>query len=167
MKKTQRTTLILSVIYLILLTWIILLKTQFSFADLGHFRSINLIPFGASVVTNGAINPDEIFNNLIVFIPVGLYLSMLKPEWSFVQKVLPILGLSLFYEVVQYLFAIGASDITDLIANTAGGVVGLLLFSLFQKCLKEKTGKILNLLAVIATILLLGFFLLILVANGF
>ena len=35
MKKTQRTTLILSVIYLILLTWIILLKTQFSFADLG------------------------------------------------------------------------------------------------------------------------------------
>lgn len=119
------------------------------------------------MVTNGAINPDEIFNNLIVFIPVGLYLSMLKPEWSFVQKVLPILGLSLFYEVVQYLFAIGASDITDLIANTAGGVVGLLLFSLFQKCLKEKTGKILNLLAVIATILLLGFFLLILVANGF
>lgn len=167
MKKTQRTTLILSVIYLILLTWIILLKTQFSFADLGHFRSINLIPFGASVVTNGTINPDEIFNNLIVSIPVGLYLGMLKPDWSFPQKVLPVFGLSLFYEVVQYLFAIGASDITDLITNTAGGVVGLLLFALFQKCLKEKTGKVLNLLASIATLLLLGFFFLILVANGF
>ncbi len=105
MKKTQRTTLILSVIYLILLTWIILLKKpNFLLPTWGTSVPSTSFPSGASVVTNGAINPDEIFNNLIVFIPVGLYLSMLKPEWSFVQKVLPILGLSLFYEVVQYLF---------------------------------------------------------------
>ena len=46
MKKEQKITFVLLVIYLIILTWIILLKTQFSFSALGHYRSVNLIPFG-------------------------------------------------------------------------------------------------------------------------
>ena len=166
MKRGQTLTLILSLVYLVLLTWIILFKTQFSLAALGEYRSVNLIPFGASVITNGTIDLGELRDNLIVFIPVGLYLSMLRPAWSFGKKVLPILGLSLLYEVLQFLFAIGASDITDVIANTAGGVVGLLIFLLFQKLLKEKTVNVLNILAIIATVLLLGFFILILAING-
>lgn len=165
MKREQKVTLGLLVLYLVLLTWIILFKTQFSLSALGPYRSVNLIPFGASVLTNGTINLGEIRDNFIVFLPVGLYLGMLRPAWSFGKKVLPILGLSLLYEVLQYLLAIGASDITDVIANTAGGVAGLLLFLSLQKCLKEKTIKILNILAIVATILLLGFFALVLMMN--
>lgn len=166
MKREQKLTLVLSVIYLILLTWIILFKTQFSFSALGHYRSINLIPFGASVITNGTVDLDEILNNLIVFIPVGLYLGMLQPAWSFGRQVLPILGLSLCYEAAQYLFAIGASDITDVITNTSGGIVGLLLLMVFRKFLQEKTGRVLSRLALAATILLIGFFVLVLAVNG-
>ena len=33
--------------------------------------------------------------------------------------------MSLIYEVLQYIFAIGRSDITDVIMNTAGGIVVL------------------------------------------
>ena len=167
MKRERRITLVLFVIYLILLTWIILFKTQFSLSALGHYRSVNLIPFGASVITNGTIDLDEIVNNLIVFIPVGLYLGMLRPNWSFGKKVLPILGLSLLYELAQFLLAIGASDITDVITNTTGGIIGVLIYLLLCKLLKDKTLRVLTLLAAVATALLLGFFLLILAANGF
>ncbi len=167
MKKTRAITWILFLIYLILLTWIILLKTQFSFSALGHYRSLNLIPFHASVITNGSVSLDEILNNLLVFIPVGLYLGMLKPHWPFWKKALPILALSFFYEAAQFLFAIGASDITDLITNTAGGILGILLFLLFHRLLKEKTDRVLTILALLATVLLVGFFLIILAVNNF
>lgn len=37
-------------------------------------------------------------------------------------------GFSLFLETLQYLLAMGASDITDVINNTLGAVIGVLLW---------------------------------------
>lgn len=165
MKKEQKITFVLLVIYLIILTWIILLKTQFSFSALGHYRSVNLIPFAGSVVINGKVDLDEILNNFIVFIPVGLYLGMLMPKSSPLRKIAPIFGLSLLYEVIQFIFAIGASDITDLIMNTLGGAAGIFLVFLFTKLLKEKTVKILNIAAVICTLAITGFMALLIGVN--
>ena len=165
MKKEQKITFVLLVIYLIILTWIILLKTQFSFSALGHYRSVNLIPFAGSVVINGKVDLDEILNNFIVFIPVGLYLGMLMPKSSPLRKIAPIFGLSLLYEVIQFIFAIGTSDITDLIMNTLGGAAGIFLVFLFTKLLKEKTVKILNIAAVICTLAITGFMALLIGVN--
>ena len=50
---------------------------------------------------------------------------MLKPAWSFGRKLLAVVALSVTYEVLQYVLAIGASDITDVITNTLGGAAGL------------------------------------------
>ena len=165
MKKEQKITLVLLIIYLTILTWIILLKTQFSFSALGHYRSVNLIPFAGSVVINGKMDMDEIMNNFIVFIPVGLYLGMLMPKVSAIKKIAPILGLSLLYEVIQFIFAIGASDITDLIMNTLGGTAGIFLVFLITKLLKEKTVKILNIAAIICTIAITAFMALLIGVN--
>ena len=165
MKKEQKITFVLLVIYLIILTWIILLKTQFSFSALGHYRSVNLIPFTGSVVINGKVDLDEILNNFIVFIPVGLYLGMMMPKSSPLRKIAPIFGLSLLYEVIQFIYAIGASDITDLIMNTLGGAAGIFLVFLITKLLKEKTVKILNIAAVICTLAITGFMALLIGVN--
>ena len=165
MRKEQKITLVLLVIYLIILTWIILLKTQFSFSTLGHYRSVNLIPFAGSVVINGKVDLDEILNNFIVFIPVGLYLGMLMPKSSPLRKIAPIFGLSLLYEVIQFIFAIGASDITDLIMNTMGGAAGIFLVFLITKLLKEKTVKILNIAAIICTAAITAFIALLIGVN--
>lgn len=165
MRKEQKITLVLLVIYLIILTWIILLKTQFSFSTLGHYRSVNLIPFAGSVVINGKVDLDEILNNFIVFIPVGLYLGMLMPKSSPLRKIAPIFGLSLLYEVIQFIFAIGASDITDLIMNTLGGAAGIFLVFLITKLLKEKTVKILNIAAIICTAAITAFIALLIGGN--
>lgn len=166
MKKEQKFTFTLFILYLLLLTWIILFKMQFKLTDLPHIRSINLIPFSESVITNGKIDFDEILNNLIVFIPIGIYIGMLKPDWPFARKALIPLGLSLFYEVLQFIFGIGASDITDLLMNTLGGVTGLLILIPFTKLLGSRTCKVLNILAAVCTTLIIGFILLIILLNN-
>ena len=74
MKNEKKITVALLIVYLLILSWIILFKLQFSFSVLDHIRQINLIPFGGSVIANGKIDFDEIINNAIVFIPVGAYL---------------------------------------------------------------------------------------------
>ncbi len=124
-----------------------------------------MIPFAGSVVINGKVDLDEILNNFIVFIPVGLYLGMLMPKSSPLRKIAPIFGLSLLYEVIQFIFAIGTSDITDLIMNTLGGAAGIFLVFLITKLLKEKTVKILNIAAVICTLAITGFMALLIGVN--
>lgn len=165
MKKEQRMILGLFLFYLILLTWIILFKMQLSLSAFSHSRSVNLIPYGACVFTNGKLDFDEIFSNIIAFLPIGVYVSMLKPEWDFPKKLLPAFGISLFYEVMQFVFAIGASDITDLINNTLGGLIGILVFAFLQKVFGEKTCKILFVLAVLCTVLLVLLICVLLAAN--
>lgn len=156
MKKEQRMTQILLLCYLILLTWIILFKLQLPTDGWIEYRSVNLIPFGASVVIDGAIDFREIFNNVWIFLPFGLYLGMLKPAWSFGRKLLAVVALSVTYEVLQYVLAIGASDITDVITNTLGGAAGLLLFMWLFRLGKDKTHVVLNRVALVGTILIFG-----------
>ncbi|MBO3398582.1 VanZ family protein, partial [Clostridium perfringens] len=111
MKKERKITIALLVIYLLILSWIILFKLQFSFSTLDHIRQINLIPFSDSVIANGRIDFDEIINNVIVFIPVGVYFSLLFRNKSFLKVIGSVLSISLAYETIQFIFAIGASDI--------------------------------------------------------
>lgn len=142
----------LFIVYFLVLIWIILFKMQFSFYTLPHFRGLNLIPFAGSAIKNNQLDYSEIILNMVVFIPFGLYLSMIKLNWSFWKKIFSIAGVSLLFELLQFLFAIGGTDITDLISNTLGGAAGIGIYIVFSKILKEKTNKILNILALIGTI---------------
>ena len=166
MKKSKLLKILL-IIYIILLTWIIVFKMQFSFKHLPYIRSINLIPFGESVILNGKIDITEIINNMIVFIPVGLYLGMIWKDKIMHQKILPILLLTFIFETTQFIFHIGATDITDIIMNTLGGIIGILAINILYKIFKneEKVRKILSILALICTILVISFIFILIVVN--
>ena len=86
---------------------------------------------------------------------------MLKPDWRFIKKVILIAAVSLLFEIIQYIFAIGGTDITDFIGNTLGGIIGVGVYhALFKFITKKHTNKTLNFLALIGTIcflLLFGF----------
>jgi len=142
----------LFMVYFLILIWIILFKMQFSFNTLPHFRGLNLIPFAGSVIKNNQMDYSEIILNMIVFIPFGLYLSMIKLNWPFWKKIILIACVSLLFELLQFIFAIGGADITDFISNTLGGAVGIGVYIVFSKILKEKTNNTLNILALIGTI---------------
>lgn len=145
-------TLGLFVVYFLVLIWIIIFKMQFSINTLPHFRGLNLIPFAGSAIKNNQIDYNEIILNMMVFIPFGLYLSMIKLNWSFWKKIISIAGVSVLFELLQFLFAIGGADVTDFISNTLGGAVGIGFYIVFSKILKEKTNKTLNILTLIGTI---------------
>ena len=167
MEKQRKLTYGLAFFYLIIITWIIVFKMQFSFENLPEKRNINLVPFGQSVIVNGKIEISEIIDNAIIFIPVGLYISMLKKEWKLSQKIGMIAGISLLFEMLQYILAIGATDITDLITNTFGGICGLGIYQIFYKILKneERSIRVLNGLGLAGTTLVMAFLVILIVVN--
>jgi len=163
MKKSKnnqmKVTVGLLIVYAVVLAWGILFKMQFPLRYLHNLRGLNLIPFARSVIINNKLDYSEIILNMIAFIPLGLYVSMIKPGWAVWSRIMVAAGVSLLFETLQFLFAIGITDITDVISNTLGGVVGIGIYAAFSKLLKEKTPKVLNVIALIGTmgmVLLLG-----------
>ena len=129
MKSLPRTVLAM---YLFVLLWLVLFK--FSADPLSvlanyHTRSLNLIPF-AGVSRS---NLHETAYNIVAFIPLGLLLSINLKQTDFWRKLTYIWVFSIGIEVVQFIFAIGRTDITDVITNTLGGFVGLGLYRIGKR----------------------------------
>ena len=138
-EKKSKALLVVFGIYLALLVWCILFKFALRPEEIPHLRGINLIPYAASVVVNGKVQISEIIENMLVFLPFGLCISAIYPDSEIQNRILLASGLSLFFEVTQYIFAIGASDITDVIDNTLGAVIGIV--SGDEKNLEREDGK--------------------------
>ena len=73
-----------------------------------------------------------------------------------------IAGASLALEIAQYVLAVGISDITDLLLNTAGGLAGFGLLALARRGLQDRTLTVLIRVCSIGTavaVLAVGIFL--------
>lgn len=151
--------------YCAALTWIILFNFSFSLEELPHLRNISLIPFAESVIVNGKVDFSEIFQNLFAFIPFGVLISTISENKSFLQKLLPAFFVSLTFEVLQFIFSIGASDITDVITNTLGGLIGIGIFMVLRKLFKRKYKTVINIVSLIFAILFSGLMLMLFLAN--
>lgn len=151
-KKRNTLTIVLLAVYILVLTGIILFKLPFYSESSDNIRVINLIPLQGSFDYNGVFNSREVIDNILLFIPLGVYIGMLKREWSFVRKVLPAIGLSLLFEVIQFIFAMGRTDITDILGNTLGGIIGIGIYALLFKIFKSRTVKMVNILALALTV---------------
>ena len=164
--KSKKLTLGLLIFYLIVLTWIIVFKMQFPFSgSLSEIRNINLIPFGGSLIVNGEISFSEIIKNALVFIPFGILIGVLWDKKTFVKKILPIILTSFIFETLQFIFGIGASDITDIISNSLGGVIGVAITIVISKIFKNNWQKIINVISLIGCIVLTLFITMLILAN--
>lgn len=152
-------------IYLLALVWLILFKLQFSITVMEEGRIINLIPLLGSFDGDGFIRFSEIRANILAFVPLGIYICMLNAPRPFVKKLLTIVGLTLVFEIIQFIFAIGRADITDVFSNTLGGLIGIGIYALLSTVLKGKTNKVLNVLAAVVTALAILFVVLLLVNH--
>ena len=163
--KTKPVTIALTAIYLFVVAWIILFKlsTLSEIAHLDHIRKINLIPFHYD--EEQSYHLTEVLKNVMIFIPLGIYFKMLKITGK--KAILCGMTFSLCLEVLQFILAVGVTDITDIITNTIGTAIGIgiyvLLFRIFKK--SEKLDKALRVLASICTILFICLIALLLIAN--
>ncbi|MBR1633749.1 MAG: VanZ family protein [Lachnospiraceae bacterium] len=73
----------------------------------------------------------NLLGNILVFLPFGFLIPSLLPA-NDKKHPLAITGLSLLFsavvEVLQYLTAVGAADVDDVILNTIGGFLGYLCY---------------------------------------
>jgi glycopeptide antibiotics resistance protein len=46
---------------------------------------------------------------------------------------------SMVFETVQYVFSVGTTDVTDLITNTLGGIIGIVSYRLLGKLAKNSS----------------------------
>lgn len=149
----------LLVLYILILIWLVLFKFSFHiFSRFDyHHRSLNLIPFAAPSIVNGEINYGEMVSNCIFFIPFGLLLSVNFKKVRFLPKLVFIFFFSVTAELIQYIFAIGATDITDVIMNTVGGFLGLSLYSLSNRYIKnEKLDRVIVSLGIVLFVLFIS-----------
>lgn len=158
---------VLFVVYLIALFEIVVFKFDIPFSNMGYLRSVNFIPFNQSLIVNGKIELSEIFMNMVIFIPLGVYFEIIFSKWSTMKKVFIVFVVSLSCEILQFIMAVGASDITDVINNTLGGIVGVLIIKLLIRLFKDKNKvyKFINIVATAGTVFMISLLSMILLYN--
>ena len=88
------------------------------------YAPINLVPF-IDVINKRGDHLRQIILNIIMTIPFGFFLPLVGKKMNLIKTVLITTAFSISIEFLQ-LFSIAyrATDITDVITNTLGGLIG-------------------------------------------
>ena len=136
-------------LYFVIMLWIL-----FQRRASGGVRIINTAPFSTIssyfYINGGILHGYGLVNligNILIFIPMGIYLSMLIKKTSVKAYTVLVAFISLGVEILQYIFALGVADVDDIILNTIGGFIGILLFKKLHSIYEDKTKDVITILA--------------------
>lgn len=102
----------------------------------GFFPRVSLLPFVDMIK-----GPVDTTLNVLLFLPLGVFLPLLYREYDGTGKVAgTAFLLSLAIELTQ-MFGLGITDINDLLTNTFGACLGYWLLQRLQRRGKEKQKK--------------------------
>lgn len=164
-KRLNILSIILFCIYILLLIWIVLLKCniylsitngyfEFKTLTLKERFDYYLIPF-IDYINNDStqtfIKLKDGILNVIVFIPLGLYLSFFIKKNKFIKVIIYTFLISLLFEIIQLFSLLGSFQTEDLILNLVAGLLGYIIYKIIYK---EKNIKVLNILSLICIIIL-------------
>lgn len=79
----------------------------------------------------------QIILNVVMLIPFGIMFPMIDKKNNFVKTVKWSFIISLVIEVLQPLISVRSSDITDLITNVFGAIVGYLIYLSFKPVINK------------------------------
>ncbi len=111
-------------------------------------RAYNFIPFKTiyeyfATRFNIWIALMNVVGNIALFVPLGMYLQVFRKR----KKILPCVALacaiSVGVEILQFILGIGAADIDDVLLNTLGALLGILLYRVIYAAVKDE-GKAKN-----------------------
>ncbi len=111
--------------------------------DRETLRSLSLIPLdsihrymnGTKFLNNIAIL--NVIGNVLIFIPLGTFIMLYRKEKKALKTVLNIFVSSVLVEVIQFIFALGVTDIDDVMLNTLGGLLGVLFYYTLRLLVKD------------------------------
>jgi len=163
MEKRNR---ILDVFLYIVFGFYLILLFAILFRTAHQIRSINIIPFRSIVsfmTGSDFINGTEsneilrafafsnIVGNIVIFIPMGIYITLLTCNSKIVKTVLCVFLFSLAVEMVQFVFKLGIGDIDDVILNVLGGFIGAVLYKILYHIFNNQN-LVRNIIAIYAPI---------------
>ena len=128
---------VLFALYLLTLLWLVLFKLSYDIPSVlaGYrTRSLNLVPF----VGLGQTGWSETVSNVVTFVPFGLLAAVNLKRTALWRLLVAILAFSVVVEALQYVLAIGTTDVTDVLTNTLGGLVGLVLYRLVNRVVRAE-----------------------------
>ena len=79
---------------------------------------------------------EDMIVNVILFLPVGMTLPMVFKKRGYLKTPFVAFILSLAFEMVQFFSTIGGFAYIDLITNTLGAIVGMVILYLLLKVIK-------------------------------
>lgn len=105
-----------------------------------NFKYIHLKPFDDLV--HGYLGAKkQIILNIIMTIPFGVLYPVLKKKDNIIKTVVATFLLSFTIELIQLIMTVfllhyRSCDVTDLITNTVGGLLGYIIYKLIKKKIK-------------------------------
>lgn len=147
----------LFIAYVFIAIKIILFKT-IPFSALFHtgimpaLRSINIIPFNTIIEFFSSENIDmgralaNIGGNIAIFVPLGIFVAYAAHNKPLRISFLCLLLTSFALEVIQYVIALGSSDIDDILLNFAGGAIGVGIYKWFYKSTPSRNQFLMSLI---------------------
>lgn len=123
------------------------------FFKASSLKSVNLIPFqfvADYFIEGEPLALSNVVGNVVLFIPMGIYLTILNVKQSKMMNMLWIALFSTLVEVSQYILSVGVTDIDDLLLNSIGGFLGICCGWGLQKLFGERTRYAVEVLALIA-----------------
>jgi Glycopeptide antibiotics resistance protein len=149
--------IVLFLIYMYILVKIILFKfghvdlmlllrqAKWTLADLSQIQyrmdMANLVPFRTitdNLNSRALYDSIQFYGNVAIFIPFGMFIPFLMNGhrlgiWMYSLVFISSFALCLLLECTQLICSIGMFDVDDLILNTAGGMLGCVLFHLLVR----------------------------------
>lgn len=144
-ERTRPVLLALFAAYIVVLVWLVLWKLHAPFIADGT-GTVKLVPF-VRTADAGSSAPREVWGNVAVFVPFGVYLGLLGRRWWTSLTVIALTSAAL--EATQFILGVGVTDVTDVIANTAGGLAGLILVGAVGR--RRAARRVLAVLCVVGT----------------
>lgn len=111
---------------------IVMSLTLFKSRDLTVWNGYNLNPIDILNDLHSRSGLIMTIGNLLVYIPIGLYLKTTFKNKSYKFFIIIFIFYSTSIEVLQYIFKLGIFDINDIILNTIGFCFGIYLPKLFN-----------------------------------
>lgn len=112
-------------------------------------RVIYYMPFaGFTYLFQGGYNffsiCENYIGNLVLFIPLGIIINYYSKKANYKKSLLYGALLSISFEIIQYIFAIGTSDINDVIMNSCGALIGCFIYKMIIRKNDDKIDSIRN-----------------------
>ncbi len=147
-------------LYIVFIFYIVIL-VAILFRAKHAVRVVKLVPFGTIIdfLSRDAVSYIFIISNLlgnvVLFIPLGIYLELFNPDKEMKVNVFWGFLVSLIVEIIQYIGKLGVGDIDDVILNSLGGYIGVVIYRklLLKYKEKEKVKNIIEIMALITAII--------------